>query len=330
MRKSGNRSKLVSVLWQGLGGDRLAGIAARQLRTDRHRGSTLSLDQLRQKFFHVSAGPRLKPRSWPNGARVAVALSFDVDNATISMARGAFEAVELSRGEYGAIDGVPRILQLLDKHAIAATFFIPAVAAALHPSMVSDILAHQRHEIGVHGWLHEAPNTLSGEGDERRLLTQVIEYITEVTGKIPAGYRAPAWTFSRHTLKLIKEAGFLYDSSLMASDDPYEILLDKQPTGMIEIPVDWIRDDYPYFGPAASGSLPSAELVLAAFQAEFDLAYEEGGLFVLTMHPHIIGHRSRILILSRLIGHIKSKPDVWFATHEQVANYVKGTCSDLS
>ncbi len=96
------------------------------------------------------------------------------------------------------------------------------------------------------------------------------------------------------------------------------ILLNKQPTGVVEIPVEWIRDDYPYFGATANGSLPSAELALQTFQSEFYVAYEEGGLFVLTMHPHLIGHRSRIVMLSRLITHITANAGVWFATHEQV------------
>jgi peptidoglycan-N-acetylglucosamine deacetylase len=99
-------------------------------------------------------------------------------------------------------------------------------------------------------------------------------------------------------MRQIKEPGFLYDSSLIASDDPYEILLNKQPTEVVEIPVEWIRDDYPYFGATANGSLPSAELALQTFQSEFDVAYEEAGLFVLTMHPHLI------VMLSRLITHI--------------------------
>ncbi|HSK29348.1 MAG TPA: polysaccharide deacetylase, partial [Candidatus Limnocylindria bacterium] len=211
----------------------------------------------------------------------------------------------------------------LDQHDIPASFFIPAVAAALHPQMIGDILSTQRHEIGIHGWIHELLPALDNESEEQRLLTQSIEYITKVTGKRPVGYRAPSWAFSRYTIKLIKEACFLYDSSLMASDDAYEILINKQPSGVIEIPVEWILDDHPYFGPTANGSMPSAELAWQTFQSEFDVAYEEGGLYVLTMHPHLIGHRSRIVVLDRLITHMKSKPGVWFATHEQVANYVK-------
>ena len=313
---------LVGVILLILSGDRARKIVARQFHANPLPGTKLSLDQLKQQFFQVSAGRRLKPRSWPNRSRVAVALSFDVDNATIALSRGNLGAGDLSRGEYGAIDGLPRILQLLDKHKIPASFFIPAVAAALHPQMIGNILAKQRHEIGVHGWIHEHLPALDNEREEQRLLTQSIEYITKVIGKRPVGYRAPSWAFSRYTMKQIKETGFLYDSSLMGSDDPYEILLDKQPTGVIELPIEWILDDYPYFGATANG-LPSAELVLQTFQSEFDVAYEEGGLYVLTMHPHLIGHRSRIVMLDRLITHMRSKPGVWFATHEQVANYVK-------
>jgi hypothetical protein len=123
-------------------------------------------------------------------------------------------------------------------------------------------------------------------------------------------------------MKQIKKAGFLYDSSLMSSDDAYEILLDRQPTGVIELPIERILDDYPYFG-ASNGSLPSPDLVEQIFASEFDGAYEEGGLYVLTMHPHITGHRSRVAGLEKLILHMKSKPGVWFATEEKIARYLK-------
>jgi len=306
-----------------LSGDRTTWTSALQAPSNPLPGVRLSLDELRQQFFRVSAGRRLKPRSWPNGSRVAVALSFDVDNATIALSQGNTAAGDLSRGEYGAIEGLPRVLRLLDRHDIAASFFIPAVSAALHPHMIGDILSRQRHEIGVHGWIHEQLPLLNNEAEEQRLLNQSIEYLSKAIGKRPVGYRAPSWAFSRYTMKLVKEAGFLYDSSLMASDDAYEILLGGQPTGVVELPIEWILDDSPYFGATANGSLPSADLALQTFQSEFDVAYDEGGLFVLTMHPHLIGHRSRIVLLDRLITHMKSKRGVWFATHEQVARYVK-------
>lgn len=285
-------------------------------------GTKLSLDQLKEQFFRVSAGRRMKPTSWPNGARVAVALSFDVDNATHSLARGLLGANELSVGEYGAIDGLPRILRVLDKYGVPASFFIPAVSDLLHPQMVRDILANGRHEVGVHGWIHEDLPAINNEAEERRLLNDAIASLTKSMGKRPVGYRAPSWAFSPYTMQQVREAGFLYDSSLMASDDAYEILLAGKPSGVIELPIAWILDDYPHLA-VPGGAMPSPELVLQIFQSEFDSAYEEGGLYVLTMHPHITGHRSRAAALDQLIAHMRSRPGVWFATHEQVARYLR-------
>jgi peptidoglycan/xylan/chitin deacetylase (PgdA/CDA1 family) len=296
--------------------------SAQQPAADPLPGAKLGFGQVKEQFLQVSAGKRLKPKAWPDGARVAVALSFDVDNATHALARGLLGANELSVGEYGAIDGLPRILRLLDKYQVPASFFIPAVSDLLHPQMIRDIMASGRHEIGVHGWIHEDLPALNNETEERRLLHDAIESLTKSMGKRPVGYRAPSWAFSQYTMQQVKEAGFLYDSSLMASDDAYEVLVAGQPTGVVEVPIGWILDDYAYFGGTA-GTLPSPDLVLQIYKSEFDAAYEEGGLFVLTMHPHITGHRSRAAALDQLIAHMRSHPDVWFATHEQVARYVR-------
>jgi peptidoglycan/xylan/chitin deacetylase (PgdA/CDA1 family) len=190
--------------------------------------------------------------------------------------------------------------------------------------MIPDILARKRHEIGVHGWIHELLPTLDNEAEEQQLLTQSIEALTKAIGKKPVGYRAPSWQFSAWTMPQVKAAGFLYDSSLMASDDAYEILLDQQPSGVVELPIERILDDFPYFGGATNGGLPNPDLIEQVFRSEFDVAYQEHGLFILTMHPHITGHRSRVAGLEKLIVYMKSKPGVWFATHEQIARYVKG------
>jgi peptidoglycan-N-acetylglucosamine deacetylase len=284
-------------------------------------GLKLSVDQLKAQI-HVTAGKRLRPKSWPNGARVAVALSFDVDNQTTPLVRGDLTPGVLSRGEYGALEGLPRILRLLDKHQLPASFFIPAVSDILHPQMVRDIMASGRHEVAVHGWVHELLTSVNNEADEQRLLDQAIAQLTKVMGKRPVGYRAPSWAFSPYTMGQVAKAGFLYDSSLMASDDAYEVMLDGKATGVIELPIEWILDDFPLLN-LPGGLLASPDLVNQTFQSEFDVAYEEGGLYILTMHPHVTGHRSRIAALEKLILHMKSRPGVWFATHEQVARYVK-------
>jgi len=297
--------------------------AAQEPRPDPLPGTKLSIEQLKTYMFHVSAGKRLKP-AWPNGAKIAVGFSFDVDNATATLSTGTIDYEILSRGEYGAIDGLPRILRLLDRQQIPASFFIPAVAAILHPQVIKDIQsAKQRHEIGVHGWIHERLPLLNDAKEEQRLLNQAIETLTKMAGKRPIGYRAPSWKHSNWTMGQVKAAGFLYDSSLMASDDAYEILLDGKPTGVVELPIERILDDSPYFGSNADGSNPTIDDVFTVFQSEFDVAYDEGGLYLLTMHPHMTGHRSRVALLERLIEYMKKKGGVWFATHEQIANHVK-------
>lgn len=297
--------------------------AAQQAAPDPLPGTKLSIDQLKAQMFHVSAGKRLKG-AWPNGARIAVGLSFDVDNATATLSTGNLDYEILSRGEYGAVDGLPRILRILDRQQVPASFFIPAVSAVLHPQVIKDIqAAKSAHEIGVHGWIHERLPLLNNEQEEQRLLTQSIDTLTKMTGKRPIGYRAPSWKHSGWTMGQVKAAGFLYDSSLMASDDAYELLLDGKPTGVVELPIERILDDSPYFGSNADGSNPSVGDVYEVFQSEFDVAYEEGGLYLLTMHPHMTGHRSRAAMLERLIQYMKKKPGVWFATHEQIALHVK-------
>jgi peptidoglycan-N-acetylglucosamine deacetylase len=296
-------------------------VAAQQSAQTGQPGTKWSEAEIRQAVADSRAGRKLTPKQWPDGARVAVCISFDVDNETWELARGATAPVPLSAGEFGAKQGLPRVLQMLDRQKIPASFYIPAVAALLEPSMIDAIKKSGRHEIGVHGWIHENLSTLDNAAEEERLLTQSIEHLTKAIGHRPVGHRAPSWALSRHTLPLLQKAGFTYDSSMMAMDEPYEIVRDGKPTGLVELPVEWILDDAPYFG--RSGALPAPELIFKVYQDEFDQAYADGTMFMLTTHPQVIGHRSRIVHLEKLIAYIKSKPGVWFATAEQIANYVK-------
>jgi peptidoglycan/xylan/chitin deacetylase (PgdA/CDA1 family) len=279
--------------------------------------------QIRQAVGTARLGRKLTPKSWPNGARVAVCLSFDVDNELLQRVNPL--PVPLSVGEYGATTSLPRILELLDRHQVPATFFIPAMSAMLHPEMVPAILARGRHEIGVHGWIHEFWPGIGNAAKEQQLLSQSIAYLTKASGKRPAGVRAPSSGFSPHTFDLIRQAGFLYDSSLLAADEPYEIASNGQPSGVIELPISEVDNDYVYYGETANGALPSPDAVFQIYKAEFDLALQEKTMFILTQHPHVGGRRSRIVQLDRLIAYIKSKGDVWFATMEQAATYVKQT-----
>ena len=272
----------------------------------------------------VRAGRPLRPATWPQGAQVAVALSFDVDQETSTLRDGRTSPALLAQGEYGSRAGLPRILKMLERHAIPASFYIPGVSALLHPDDVRRIAA-AGHEVGLHGWIHERNSNLA-EADERALTHQAADVLHKLAGRPPVGLRTASWDFSAATLKIVREVGLLYDSSLMGDDEPYELLEDGVPTGVVELPVEWIKDDYPYFGmdrlsPIRPYTAPS--LVGEIWRREFDGAYVERGLFLLTMHPHIIGHRSRMSVLEELIQHMRSRPGVWFATHEQIARYVK-------
>ena len=272
----------------------------------------------------VRAGRSLKPARWKGGARCAVALSFDSDHESSTLRSGGTSPGTLSQGEYGARVAIPRILRLLERHDISASFFVPAVVAKLHPDEQRAVTGGG-HEIGIHGWIHERNSDLPAEA-ERDLQMRAADVLEEITGTRPVGIRTPSWDFSPNTLAITREMGLLYDSSLMADDDPYELMENGEPTGVVELPVEWIRDDYVYFcmdrfSPLRPHMPPSG--VLEVFRAEFEGAYEEQGLFLLTMHPHIIGHRSRIRILDELIGHIRSRGDVWFATHAEIAQYCK-------
>ena len=272
----------------------------------------------------VRAGKSLKPKRWKNNARVAVALSFDSDHETTTLRWGDGSPGKLSQGEYGSRAAVPRIRRILREHKVSASFFVPAVVAKLHPDEQRN-LVDEGHEIGIHGWIHEFNSTLP-EADERELMLRAGDVLEEITGIRPVGMRTPSWDFSQSTLSICKEMGLLYDSSLMADDEPYELLEDGEPTGVIELPVEWIRDDAPYLMmDRATGLRPytSPNSVLEIFKSEFDGAFKEGGLFLLTLHPHISGHRSRIVILEELIDYIKSFPDVWFATHSEIAQFCK-------
>jgi len=273
---------------------------------------------------HVRAGRPLRPRIWKDGARCAVALSFDSDHESGELREGGTSPGRLSQGQYGARVAVPRLLTLLAKYRVPASFFVPAVIAQLYPDEQRRVVG-EGHEIAIHGWIHERNSTLPPAA-ERDLQMRSCDMLERIAGVRPVGIRTPSWDFSPHTLAITRDMGLLYDSSLMADDDCYELLLDKEPTGVVELPVEWIRDDAVYFNMNRYLSLrpytaPSA--VLEIFRREFDAAYAEGGLFQLTMHPHITGHRSRIWLLEELIHHISGHPGVWFATHAEIARYAR-------
>lgn len=283
-------------------------------------------ERLQTIMNRARAGRSLKPESWPQGGACAVALSFDSDHDTFELRDGGRSISALSQGQFGPRQGIPRIRRLLARESIPATFFVPAVSAIHYPDEQRELIA-SGHEIGLHGWIHER-NTLLDAQTERDLQLRAADTLEQITGVRPVGIRTPSWDFSDNTLRITAEMGLLYDSSLMADVDCYELLLDGKPSGVIELPVEWIRDDAAYLVMDRWGGLRpqiAPHDILKIFIAEFDAAYDEGGIFQLTMHPDIIGHRSRIWIIEALLAHIRSRGKVWFATHADVAGHAKAS-----
>ena len=283
-------------------------------------------ERLQAIMNRARAGRSLKPESWPQGGACAVALSFDSDHDTFELRDGGRSVSALSQGQFGPRQGIPRIRSLLARESIPATFFVPAVSAIHYPDEQRELIAGG-HEIGLHGWIHER-NTLLDAQTERDLQMRAADTLEQITGVRPVGIRTPSWDFSDNTLRITADMGLLYDSSLMADVDCYELLLDGKPSGVIELPVEWIRDDAAYLIMDRWGGLRpqiAPHDILKIFIAEFDAAYDEGGIFQLTMHPDIIGHRSRIWIVEALIAHIRNRGKVWFATHADVVGHVKAS-----
>lgn len=274
----------------------------------------------------VRAGADLKPAAWPDGARVAVSISFDFDTEPLWL--GYYKQSSpsyISRGEYGGRTGMPRILELLDKHDIPATFFVPVISMMLHPERIGEILARPRHEIGFHSYVHEPVNEFEGD-EERETYEKAFAKFVEITGRHPVGFRSGAWDLTPRTIEIVKDLGFVYDSSLMAADDPYMLTTGGVDSGLIELPIEWMLTDTPFFQGqwvTRMSAVSPTEQVYSIWAEEFDGAYADGGLFILVLHPQVIGRRSRIAMLDRLIGYMKSRPGgVWFATHEQIARHV--------
>jgi peptidoglycan/xylan/chitin deacetylase (PgdA/CDA1 family) len=271
----------------------------------------------------VRAGRPLKPNRWPEGARCAFALSFDCDHETFELGHGRAAIGRLAWGEFGRRTGLPRILYRLERHDVRASFFVPAVAGLIDPSSIESVAA-AGHEVGVHGWIHETTPRLD-RITERDLMLRARDALSGMTGVEPVGHRAANWDLSPNTIELVAELGFAYDSSMMADDSCYELLSDGVPTGVVEIPVDWVRDDAVYLlfnrdPPTRPWTPPEA--VFDIFRREFDAAFDEGGVCQLVFHPFVIGYRSRIWILDQLIEHARSRGKVWFPTHAQLAGWV--------
>ncbi len=255
--------------------------------------------------------------------RCTVILSFDLDGPSGMIRRNPnVERMPSARsmGEFGPDVAAPRILDLLREYGLPSSWYIPGWIAERWPAVVARV-AGEGHEVGHHGYLHEPPASLTPE-EEAEVLDRGSAILERVADARPLGYRSPAWELSEHSLRFLADRGFVYDSSLMGKDVPYTVDAGEG-RSLVEIPVHWALDDFPYFAfnPATDirNVIASPAQVYDAWSATFDEMYARGSLFVLTCHPWIIGRAGRLAMLERLIRHMRSCAGVRFARSIDVA-----------
>ena len=256
---------------------------------------------------------------WPEGRRCAVSFTFDFDAEEVWISEDPANANRpgvLSQGTYGAKVAVPLILELLDRHSINATFFVPGRVAERYPARVREMLA-AGHEIGHHGYTHTSPGNLDldQEKDELSRGRQALEAL----GCTVVGYRSPSWDFSGETLNLLERDGFVYSSNFMDDIRPYR----HDGRQLLELPVQWILDDAPHwwFDGIASWNkkISTTAEVRSIWLEELNGIRTLGGCCIFTMHPQIVGRPSRLGFLNDLIASVKQQDDVWIAPCRDIA-----------
>jgi len=269
--------------------------------------------------------------------KLIACITFDFDAMSGLVARGMTTPTPISRGEFGAV-AVPRILDLLERYGVRASFFIPGVVVGTYPALCERIAA-AGHEIGNHGWTHVPPASLAPDEEEAGLL-KANEIIRRVTGVTPTGYRSPSWDLSGSTLELLLRHGFSYDSSMMGNDhEPYRVrqgdvvpadapMVFGQETPLIEMPISWSLDDFPHFehlrSPGGlSPGLMNAGLVLENWLDDFEYMRRtcDWGILTYTCHPYVIGRGHRMLMLERLLEGLAGKGATFMAMDDAAAEY---------
>jgi peptidoglycan/xylan/chitin deacetylase (PgdA/CDA1 family) len=268
---------------------------------------------------------------WPDGVRAAACFTFDMDAESPIL----FEHPEaanwldvMSHQAYGPRTGVPRILRLLERRGVRATFFIPGYTAERWPAVVRAV-RDAGHEIGHHGYLHEGARSAPDEATEEAHLQRGLQALQEVAGVRPIGYRAPMWELSYRLPAVLARHGFRYDSGLMDADHPYRLAVGPEPNAptLIELPGHWSLDDWePYNylpGITGSGVIASPAEVLARWTLELEALVAERGLFMLTNHPFVSGRASRAAALDTLIERAQGVEGLWIATAAEIAAHVE-------
>ena len=254
---------------------------------------------------------------WPDGMQSALALTFDFDAESLWLANNPRHKELpgiLSLGKYGAKVGVPKILELLRQEDIRATFFVPGWTAEQYPHLVEAILT-DGHEIGHHGYTHDAPDPIDPAMVEREI-DRGLAALEKVAGVRPVGYRAPDGVSSELSLRLLGERGFLYNSSYKDDFVPYRHVLSDGTRSLVELPEQPELDDWTF---GARRPLYPKSAVLSIWQDTFQELHNWGGACTIVMHPQITGRPIRLATLREFIQFTRQFDGVWVATCREIA-----------
>jgi len=263
---------------------------------------------------------------WPNGARLAVSFSlmFEAGGQPISGASGVIPD-PIEKGlpdlptnaffQYGVYEGVPRILNLMDKHQVKLSSFMIGQAVEKAPDLAQEIV-RRGHEAAAHGRTWENSYFLDPDA-ERRFIADSAESIQRVTGQQPIGWNAYWMRNSPHTLDILQGLGFKYHIDEPSMDEPFIVKL--KGGDFVTVPYTFHMNDIVSF--AFDGWNPAA--YEQALKDEFDQLYEEGvqrrRMMVVSLHDRISGHANRVRALDRFLTYAKSKSGVWFARKDEIA-----------
>lgn len=262
---------------------------------------------------------------WPHGKRIAVMLTFDFDAEYLRKSRAESKGkrmgfTDYSRGQYAPHEGLARVLECLDTYQVKGTFFIPGIVLETYPECCKEIAA-RKHEVAYHTYDHNADIDLSKEEALKQLETSEA-LIAELTGKKPVGSRGPLGVIHPYTMEVLKERGYLYESTMKDCDWAYPV----DDSNLIELPNEQTMDDMTYwfftFSNPADRSMYTTREVFGNWKDEFDALAEEGNkIFILKLHPQMIGRGSRIKPLGQFIAYMQAH-GAWIATCEEVAHHV--------
>lgn len=275
---------------------------------------------------------------WPDGARLAVSIVVNVEEGseyTLADGDGMTEPVDElavtlkkpirnygneSNYQYGIKEGGPRILALLRKHRITATWTAAALALERAPYLAQAI-RDDGHEACSHGWRWVHQFRLN-ETDERQFIRQAADSIERSTGQRPVGWLS-RYLHTQHTRRLLQEEGFLYHMDDYSADTPFWGAVEGSDKPMVIVPYALDSNDMKMW--VAPALTPDQWLKYAI--DTFDVLYQEGAeggaprMMSLGLHLRIVGRPGRIWAVERFFEHIRSKAGVWITTRRAIAEH---------